>query len=535
MKKFILSLSTTAMLCSSIFADEWTDYRVKNFRRDHAAIIEAKKKELGTTWDAIAIINIAKDKINTSGYVEEVQEHLDLLKAVYKGVGFANGVVKATITPQERALMKNGLTAYGRKINKAWQGFVTQNYGADKGGACGDASILPAHLKAVDDVISKNISSSVTGEDLTFTFNDFESVIPHYYYDYYREKNYLLEHFGRRNDFHTLLETIKNSAADKYSEPTQQSDHIKNLFDHLNNKLEFFNLDDSDECFNEIKSYVMYGYFAESFYKKMKNKTIQKHIEKFRNENNNKDRKQLDYACLSIIELLNHVKDENYNEKYIDEALKIVKVADNPDGIATGIDKLRHRSALFSLPKKERLLILQLLNTPSAFNKVYTIDNLLYSLWIIQLLDEKYLQKKAHKIGLYKEKVALLYILLAIKKIDTNQVIRKAALESIELAARYQEPWIAEIWAKIIDQPLIKRKFINEALPKIIKLVETSQTIEEKFKLAEKLEFLKSNDDLINDFLTFADSSKNYNEFISNILNPYLVNHGRNEFKSLLP
>ena len=529
MKKIILSLSTTAMLCSSIFADEWTDYRVKNFRTDHAAIIEAKKKELGTTWDAIAIINITKDNINRSKYVEEVQEHLDLLKAVYKGVGFANGVVKAEISQQERNHMLGGLTAYARYIDKPWQGFVTQNYGANKPssvhghskGAVGDASILPAHLEAVDDQIRKSISSSLPSEplhhinessyynkNLSFSFSDFDDVLPSYYNE--TLNNNLLRDFGHREDFHTLLETIEDHAIrvgqlnkkdDDYSFYDEKRKYIEELCEHLHNAFLHFNMVSSKECFDEIKNYVMNGFFSESFYKRMKNTTLQSCIEKFREENKNKDRKDLDSTCFKIIEELKHVTDENYNEKYIDDALKFVKVP----LASEGIEELSSMAIPFSFPKKEGALIIQLLETPSAFDEHYTREHLLYHL-------------------------------NAIQEMNVEQRKEIAATDSIQLAIQYKKAKIVGLWARYIY--LLSghyKKFTSE----IIALTVKCQTNEEKFKLAEILSYCMEMDDrsfgLTSAFLEFSKSNKDYNEFISNKLNPYLQYNDEEEFKSLLP
>ena len=224
MKTKILSICTVALLCSSIFADEWDDQRVKRYRTENDSPIQAKKRKLNTDWDALAIIKIAQENIDNG---INVQENLDLIKGVMKGRGFAKGVVNVSISADERNIMLNGLTSYGGKIaeSQPWQGFVTQNYGADKGGAHGDASILQPHLQAVDDQIRKGIPSSSSASSpalkYNFAFRDLDNLkaeltdelscnrhpfskipvesLPTYIADE------LLKHFGKKPDLHKLL------------------------------------------------------------------------------------------------------------------------------------------------------------------------------------------------------------------------------------------------------------------------------------------------------------------------------------------
>ena len=224
MKTKILSTCTVALLCSSIFADEWDDQRVKRYRTENDSPIQAKKRKLNTDWDALAIIKIAQENIDNG---INVQENLDLIKGVMKGRGFAKGVVNVSISADERNIMLNGLTSYGGKIaeSQPWQGFVTQNYGADKGGAHGDASSLLAHLQAADDQIRKGIPSSSSASSpavkYNFAFRDLDNLkaeltdelscnrhpfskipvesLPTYIADE------LLKHFGKKPDLHRFL------------------------------------------------------------------------------------------------------------------------------------------------------------------------------------------------------------------------------------------------------------------------------------------------------------------------------------------
>ena len=111
-----------------------------------------------------------------------------------------------------------------------------------------------------------------------------------------------------------------------------------------------------------------------------------------------------------------------------------------------------------------------------------------------------------------------------------------AATDSIQLAIQYKKANIVGLWVRYIY--LLSghyKKFTSE----IIALTVKCQTNEEKFKLAEILSYCMEMDDrsfgLTSAFLEFSKSNKDYNEFISNKLNPYLQYNYGGEFKSLLP
>ena len=179
MKIILLSLILAALVRQSAFADELTADQVQQFREQRAPQIKARKTRINTKYDSIAIIDIAREDIEANYELEasysslhsrisdnekvdqanqikqKIQFCLDLLKSVYKGIGFANGVVAVPIRDDERACMVGGLQAYARKIyNQPWQRFSSQEY---PGRYNGDKKIIKNHLETIDSIIEKNI------------------------------------------------------------------------------------------------------------------------------------------------------------------------------------------------------------------------------------------------------------------------------------------------------------------------------------------------------------------------------------------
>ncbi len=351
MKTKILSICTVALLCSSIFADEYTADQIKDFRSASAGAIEVKKKELGTTWDALAIIKIAQENIDNG---INVQDNLDLIKGVMKGRGFTKGVVNVSISADERNIMLDGLSSYGRKIaeNQPWQGFVTQNYGAEEGGAHGDASSLQAHLQAADDQIRKGIPSSSSASSpalkYNFAFRDLDNLkaeltdelscnrhpfskipvesLPTYIADE------LLKHFGKKPDLHKLLIKDKTGL-------------ILSVF------FEFLNLDSSDECFNSIL-----GDLAKDFYLRTKNEYLKNAITAFKAKNAGKDEKTLDTICSMMAIFLGSLTDTTFIDETI-QKVQNIKGENDEETLEFRGNYVMDRSLLSTFEPNQRKII----------------------------------------------------------------------------------------------------------------------------------------------------------------------------------
>ena len=478
MKKKILSICTVALLCSSIFADEWDDQRVKRYRTENDSPIQAKKRKLNTDWDALAIIKIAQENIDNG---INVQENLDLIKGVMKGRGFAKGVVNVSISADERNIMLNGLTSYGGKIaeSQPWQGFVTQNYGADKGGAHGDASILQPHLQAVDDQIRKGISSSSSSSaalQYNFAFRDLDKLSTGFgNSDPTYMQNNLLQNFGHRKDFHTLLDVIDNDC--KYF--SGGADFIK--------AFKCFNIDKSEECFNEFKR-ISSGHYPEFFYKRMKNAILQNCIEQFRKKNRDKDASELDFICLHIVQKLNHVEDKNYIELALNNlVVPDYRITPNWDQI----NELHKKATLYRFSEKEKSLIYQLLNISAEEQKDPG--------GLLDMLDE---------------------IATAV-----DPEIKKAAIDSFEEAINIKKLELITFWAVLIKSISTNRINCSDKI-KIIDIINKFKTNKEKSKIAEIVAICTMIRpsilyDFLNKFTDLRSATANHlNDFIVQTLNP---------------